>query len=91
MAKSNLVKVNKMIAEKVVGGYKKIEKGAVDGFHKISDKFIDNYLTKDGETVADAKARLDTEQKARVESQAKQRAVEAENRQNIERKADRKL
>lgn len=76
MAKSKLVKVNEKIAESVacgykkiedgvVGGYKKIEEGAVGGFHIIADKFVDNYLTKEGESVEDAKARLSAEQKTR--------------------------
>ena len=69
MAKSKLVKANQKIADKVVGGYKKIEEGAVGGYQKIEDgvvggfnkmvdKFVDNYLTREGESVADARARL---------------------------------
>ena len=69
MAKSKISKANKKIAETVTGGYKKIEKGVVDGYKKnemgvvhgyskIEDKFVDAYLTKDGETVEEAKARL---------------------------------
>lgn len=79
MAKSKLVKVNEKIAENVVGGYrkieegvvggcKKIEDGAVGGFHKIADKFVDNFLTKEGESVKDARVRLAKEQKAREEA-----------------------
>lgn len=69
MAKSKLVKVNQKIAEAVVGthkkieqavvgGYKSIEDGAVKGYTKMEDWFVDQYLTKDGETVEDAKKRL---------------------------------
>lgn len=76
MAKSKLVEVNEKIAEGVVGGYKKIEEGvvggykkieegAVGGFNKIADKFVDNFLTKEGETVEEARERLAAEQKAR--------------------------
>ncbi len=76
MEKSRLVKANEKIAEKVVGGYKKIEDsvvggykkiedGAVNGFTKISDSFVDQFLTKDGETVAEAKKRLAAEQRER--------------------------
>ena len=65
MAKSRLVKANEKIAEKVVGGYKKIEEGVVGGFNKISDSFVDQFLTKDGESIEEAKARLAEEQKAR--------------------------
>lgn len=69
MAKSKIVKANEKIAEAVTGGYKKIEKGVVsgykkvekgvlDGYTKIEDKFVGAYLTKEGETVEEAKARL---------------------------------
>ena len=50
-----------------MGGYKKIEEGAVSGFNKIVDKFVDNFLTKEGESVEEARARLAAEQKARDE------------------------
>ena len=69
MSKSKFVEVNEKIAEKVVEGYKKIEEGvvegykkiedgAIDGFNKIADTFVDQFLTKDGESVEDAKKRL---------------------------------
>ena len=78
MAKSKLVKANEKIAEGVVGGckkieegvvggYKKIEEGAVGGFNKIADKFVDNFLTEEGESVEEAKERLAAEQKEREE------------------------
>ena len=65
MAKSKLVKVNEKIAENVVGGYKKSEEGAVGGFNKIADKFVDCFLTKEGESVEEARVRLAKEQKMR--------------------------
>lgn len=58
MAKSKIVKANEKIAGTVVGGYKKIENAVVGGYTKIEDKFVKAYLTKDGETVEEAKARL---------------------------------
>ena len=72
MAKSKIVKMNEKIAEgvtegfkkiedAVVDGYKKIEKGVVGGYTKIEDKFVDRYLTRDGESVAEAKKRLKNE------------------------------
>lgn len=75
MAKSKLVAANKKIEKAVVGGYKKIEdgvvggykkieNGVVGGFNKMTDKFVDNYLTADGESVEEAKKRLSAEQKA---------------------------
>lgn len=65
MAKSKLVEVNRNIEKAVVGGYKKIENNVVDVFENISSKFVDNYLTKDGETVEETKKRLLEEQKTR--------------------------
>ncbi len=58
----------KKIEEGVVSGYKKIEKGVVEGFGKITDSFVDKHLTKDGETVEEAKKRIAEEQKAREAS-----------------------
>lgn len=74
MAKAKLTKSNEKIAEAVTSGYKKVEKGVVDGYKKmeqgvvsgfsrIEDKFVDTYLTRDGETVEEAKARLKKENK----------------------------
>ena len=65
MAKSKLVKANKKIAEHVVSGYKKIEDTVVGGYRKIEDAFVDRYLTHDGESVEEAKARLKAEPKGR--------------------------
>lgn len=62
MAKSKLVKANEKIAEKVVRTYQKIEDTVVGGYTKIEDAFVDCYLTKDGETVEEAKKRLKQEQ-----------------------------
>jgi hypothetical protein len=61
MAKSKLVETNEKIAEKVMGTYQKIEDTVVGGYTKIEDAFVDRYLTKDGETVAEAKKRLKQE------------------------------
>lgn len=63
MAQSKLVKANEKIAEKVVGTYKKIEDTVVGGYSKIEDSFVGRYLTKDGETVEEAKERLKQERK----------------------------
>ncbi len=46
----------------MLGGYKKIENGAVEGFTKMTDKFVDQFLTREGESVEEAKARLAQEQ-----------------------------
>lgn len=77
MAKSKLVKANEKIAEgvvggykkieeSVVGGYKKIEEGTVGGFNKIADKFVDSFLTKEGESVEEARERLEAEAKRKA-------------------------
>lgn len=38
------------------------------GFNKMTDKFVDNFLTKEGESVEEVKARLAAEQKERAKS-----------------------
>lgn len=48
----------KKIEDGVVGEYKKIETGVVEGFGKVSDKFVDVLFAKEGESVEDAKKRL---------------------------------
>lgn len=63
MAKSKIVSANEKIAEKVVGAFGKVEDTVVSGYTKIEDAFVDRYLTKDGETISDAKERLKKEQK----------------------------
>ncbi len=74
MAKSKLVKANEKIAENVTGaykkiedtvtgGYKKVENAVTGAYNKVEDKFVDQFLTKDGESVEDAKKRLKEEKK----------------------------
>lgn len=53
----------KKIEDGVVGGYKKIEDGAVEGFNKVTDTFVEKLFAKEGETVEEAKARLNGEKK----------------------------
>lgn len=65
MAKSKLVKANEKIAEKVVNTHKNIEKTVVGAYSKVEDGFVDRYLTKDGESIEDAKTRLKAEQEVR--------------------------
>lgn len=71
---SKFVETNGKIAEKVVEGYqkietgvvtgyKKMEKGIVDGFEKVTDKCVEVLFAKEGETIAEAKARLSGEKK----------------------------
>ena len=61
MAKSKFIKANEKIAEKVVGTFEKMEDTVVSSYRKIEDAFVDRYLTKDGETVEEAKKRLKRE------------------------------
>ncbi len=65
MSKSKLVKVNEKIAEGVTTGFKKMSDGVVESYTKIEDKFVDHFLTKGGETVEEAKARLKEEEQMR--------------------------
>lgn len=69
MTKAKIIKINEKISKTVVEGYKKIEKGTVDGYKiiekgavegygKLEDKFVEKFLTKDGETPEEAKERL---------------------------------
>lgn len=48
----------KKIENGVVDGYKKIENGAVEGFGKVVDKCVEVLFAKEGESVEDAKKRL---------------------------------
>lgn len=41
-----------------MGTFEKIEEMVVEGYSKIEDAFVDYYLTKDGESVEEAKQRL---------------------------------
>lgn len=76
MAESKFIKANEKIAEKVVGGYKAVENGVVGGYNKVEktvvggytkveNAFVDRFLTHDGESVEEAKARLHAEEQAR--------------------------
>lgn len=58
MAKSKLIQINQKIENKVVNGYHTIEKTVVESYQKIEDYFVDQYLTKENETVEEAKKRL---------------------------------
>lgn len=95
MAKSKFVKANEKIAEGVVSGYKKIEDGVVDGYKKIedgvvggftkmTDKFVDHFLTKEDESVEDAKKRLAQEQAVReAEVTARQETAQSVTEEHI--------
>ena len=48
----------KKIENGFVAGYKKIETGAVEGFGKVVDKCVEVLFAKEGESVEEAKKRL---------------------------------
>ena len=52
------------VGETVVDGFKKIEDGVVEGFQKMTDKIVEKVFAKEGESVEEAKARLNGEEKA---------------------------
>ena len=57
------------IAGALVGSYKKVEDAAVSGFNKVADEFGDAFLTRDGESVEEARDRLAQAQQTRQEQQ----------------------
>ena len=64
MAKSKLVQMNKKIEKGVVDGFVKIRDNVTGSYEKIENKFVDNYLTREGETIEDAKKRLKEDQRS---------------------------
>lgn len=64
MAKPDFGKANEKAAKKAAGTWKKAEGTVLRGYTKIEDAFVDRYLTKDGESVEDAKKRLKKEQES---------------------------
>ena len=73
MIKSKLIEVYEKIEERVVSWYKKIEEGAVETYNKILDKFVECFLTRDRESIEDAKARLAIKQGAREKARKAER------------------
>lgn len=70
------------IEEGVVAGYQKIESGVVGGFNKMTDKFVGKFLTREGETLEDAKARIAEDQKTREAAQKARIEASLENSRN---------
>lgn len=71
MAKSKIVKVVNKTADVATKAYKRIENAVTGTYTKIEDKFVDNFLTKEGETIEDAKKRLKTEEAERSQKRWK--------------------
>ena len=59
--------------QKIREGLQKIEDGVVEGFQKVTDKFVGKFFTKEGETVEEAKERMAKEQE-KLQEDAKKRA-----------------
>ena len=70
------------IEEGVVAGYQKIESGVVGGFNKMTDKYVGKFLTREGETLEDAKARIAEDQKTREAAQKARIEASLENSRN---------
>ena len=51
------------IAGGVVEGYKKIEDGVVTGYKKVEDAFVNTFIAKEGESVEDAKKRIEKDRR----------------------------
>lgn len=49
----------------VTSGFQKISDGVVSGYTGVEDRFVDRYLTRDGESTAMAKERLRKEEARR--------------------------
>ena len=57
-AEDGVVGAYQKIEDAVVCGYKKIETGVVAGFTKMTDRIVEHFLIHEGETVEEAKERL---------------------------------
>ena len=51
------------IAGGVVEGYKKIEDGVLTGYKKVEDAFVNTFIAKEGESVEDAKKRIEKDRR----------------------------
>lgn len=58
MAKSKGVKANEKVKERATATFSRIENTFVGDYTIVENAFVDRYLTKDGETVEEAKVRL---------------------------------
>ena len=58
IAAEGVVKGYKKIETGVVEGYKKLENRIVEGFGKLTDKCVEVLFAKEGESVGEAKERL---------------------------------
>lgn len=61
MAKSKIVNANKKVADTVTTGFKNICDVVVNSYTVVEDKFVEKFLTKEGESIEDTKKRLKTQ------------------------------
>jgi hypothetical protein len=80
---SKFAEVNQKIAETVAEGMKKIENGVVSGFAKVTDKAAETFLSREGESVEEAKARMAQEQ---ADREAAAKAIVDKNRAETEKR-----
>lgn len=71
MAKSKLVTANEKIAGNVTRVFKKMSDTVVGAYTELEDRFVDQYLTRGGETVEEAKKRLAQERAERLTEDTK--------------------
>lgn len=68
---NGVVNTYKAIENGVVGAYKKVEDTVVDAFNHMTDAVVGAVLTREGETVEDAKKRMAADVAAREEAARK--------------------
>lgn len=61
MAVSKLIQSNRKIQTHVITGFQRINNTVASKYTQIEDSFVDAFLTREGESVADAKSRLKEE------------------------------
>ena len=56
-----VVKGYKTVEHAVVGGYQAVEDAVTGGYQKIENSFVDTFLSREGETTEEAKARMNAQ------------------------------
>ena len=58
MARSKLIQAERKIAKAVTEGFRQIQTAVVGVCERVEDAFVERFLTREGESAAQAKARL---------------------------------
>ena len=58
MAKSKLVPANERLAEHIISTFATVQDAVVSNYTKVEDTFVGHYLTREGESVFQARERL---------------------------------